>query len=166
VLVIPVIDCVPDEYEVCGPSPEYSVLTPLAVSEDGYQLVAVETRLLPDNSDEYELKFCIAVLDESSEDPFRIFDPRMAQGYIPDEVRSLVMPCVCGAIRELIRCVQPRVIHRVTFVTRPDEKALEKHHLITDTVQSSGLTHVETGTDRFERKFWRMSRNGGEHGEE
>lgn len=165
-MFIPAIEAVPDEYEVCEAGSEYSVLTPLAVSEDGYQLVAVETRLLPEAAGEYELKFCIAVLDESSDEPFRIFDPRMALGYLPDEVRPLVMQCVCRAIKELIRCVQPRVIHRVTFATRPSEKALEKHHLITDTVQASGLAHVETGTDDFHRKFWRMSKDGGEHGEE
>lgn len=167
-LFVPLIDAIPEEYEVCGPDPDYSVLTPLA-AEDELRLVAVETRLLPyDVGDvlEHELKFCIAVLDEETEEVFRIFDRHMAVGYLPDSVRPLVMGCVCRAVEELVRHVQPHVISRVTFTTRPDDKALEKHQMITDTLVTLGLSVQETGTDEFNRTFWRMTKDGDEHGRE
>jgi len=100
-LFVPVIDRVPNDFEVRRTGRDCSVLTPLAMSEDGYQLVAVESRLLAGEDGEYEFKFSIAVLDESTREPFRIFDPNMAKGYLPNEVRALVLPCVCRAVKEL-----------------------------------------------------------------
>jgi hypothetical protein len=167
-LFIPVIEEVPRKVEVCGPDPDYAVVIPLAASDDGYRLVALEVRLLPyewEGSFEHEFKFSIAVLDEDDEQPFRVFDRDMAKGYLPHEVRHLILPCVGVAIEALVRAVQPEVICRVTHASRPPDKALRKHHMVTDTLVGLGFRVQETGTDRFGRQFWRMSRKGEHHGE-
>jgi len=162
-MFVPVIEEVPDEVEVFESDEDWAVVIPLAASEDGYRLVALETRLLPYDN-EHELKFCIAVLDEDTGEPFRIFDRDMAAGYIPPQVRDLVMPCVLVSVDALTRAVQPQVIYRVTHATHPDDKALGKHQMITERLVGLGLRVQESGTDRFGRQFWRMARDGGENG--
>lgn len=153
----------PRDFEVCGEGEDYSVLTPLAMSDDGYRMVAVETRLLgyiADGDAEHEFKFCISVLDLETMEPFRIFDRDMSEGYLPTEVRGWVIPCVVEAAKALYAAVQPRVICRVTNATRPPDKALVKHQMITDTFVQLGLRVEDEGTDRFGRKYWRMRSDG------
>jgi hypothetical protein len=147
------------EVEFDGKS--HSVATPLACSEDERRIVAVRTALLPfdwDGEPFHELQFAIVVDDLDADEAFEIFNRDTARGYVPEDARSLILDCVCAAVRVLVDEVKPASIYRVTKAIRPPEKALHKHELITQTLHECGYGITERGTDGFNREFWVLDR--------
>lgn len=141
--------------------PRYSVLTPIAVSEDERRRVAVLSSLYPFEKDGFQLhefQFAIQVTDLETDEVFETCERDMAKGYIPDEVRASVMECVCAAIPALVEAVQPEAIYRVTKATRPPSKALKKHEMVTEGFQQSGFRVTQQGVERASRQFWVMER--------
>lgn len=145
-------------------SPEgerYSVYTPIAVSEDERRSVAVLTSLYPFEENGFlihDFHFAIAVTDFDNEEVFETYDRDMAKGYIPEGARPRVMECVCRAIPTLVEYVNPQAIYRVTKATRPPEKALKKHDLVTEGFQDCGFEITQRGTDATSREYWVMER--------
>lgn len=160
------VDPIPCEGDVAfeedSPSgPRYSVLTPIAASDDERRLVAVLTSLYPYEQDGYpmhEFQFAISVTDLETDEVFETCERDMARGYLPGEVVHRVMDCVCAAIPALVEHVQPVAIYRVTKATRPPKKALEKHKLVTHRFQECGFQITQTGMERAGREFWVMER--------
>lgn len=139
----------------------FSVITPIAASDDKRRMVAVLTSLYPfeeQGCPMHEFQFAISVTDLEADEVFETCERDMAKGYIPDEVRSRVMECVCAAIPALVEHVQPTAIYRVTKATRPPQKALDKHELVTRRFQKCGFEITQRGTERAAREFWVMER--------
>ena len=137
------------------------IATPIAESEDSRRKVEVLTSLYPFQRDGYpfhEFQFAIAVTDLETDEVFETCERDMAKGYIPDDARNDVMGCVCAAIPALVEEVQPVAIYRVTKATRPPEKALKKHDLVTQRFQECGFRVTQRGTDRVAREFWVLER--------
>ena len=106
----------------------------------------------------HEFQFAISVTDFETDEVFETCERDMAKGYIPEEVRKRVMECVCKAIPSLVESVKPEAIYRGTKATRPPEKALKKHDLVTEGFQECGFEITQQGTDRASRQFWLMER--------
>jgi hypothetical protein len=158
----PLIDAVPDDLVIRTEGERHSITIPVAASDDGLKWVAIEVRLWGGHwcgHAVHEFKFAIIYLDDEDGQPVEIFDRYMAAGYL-ESVRPLVMPCVCAGARELVRKVQPNVIYRGTYTTRPSEKALGKHHMITDTIAKEGYEVIQEGTDSQARHYWIMAPTG------
>jgi hypothetical protein len=160
---LPVI--APDEFEVVFKDSElgwrYSVLVPLAISDDERRLVGVLTSLYPfeeQGVQMHEFQFAISVADLETEEAFETYQRDIAKGFIPDEVRPLVIEIVCSTIPTLVEHVQPMSIYRVTNATRPPEKALRKHEMVTKRFQDCGFEITQRGADRAGREFWVMER--------
>lgn len=159
----PLINAVPSDFEIDGANPRPTITIPLAISEDGRQWIAVEARLWPGSwlgVDCYEFKFAIIHFDSVQGEPAVIFDRYLAEGYL-SSVKHLVMPCVCSAAQTLVSVVQPEVIYRATYWTRPPEKSLSKHQMITDTLKAAGYDEAPAGTDSYGRRYWLMTKSGG-----
>jgi hypothetical protein len=158
----PVIDAVPASFEIVSEGERHTVTIPLGASEDGLRWVAIEVRLWGGHwrgHPIHEFKFAIIYFDEDVGEPAEIFDRYMAASHL-ESVRHLVMPCVCEAAEALIGKVQPEVIYRATYATRPPEKALGKHKMITDTIAKLGYQVAQEGMDPQVRHYWLMIRNG------
>ena len=158
----PLLDTIPSEFDIDGIGGRPTVTIPLAVSEDGYQWVALEVRLWPCHWRGvacHEFKFAIIHFDHEVGEPAVIFDRNMVAGYI-ESVRRFVMPLVCAAARSLIDAVQPDVIYRATYVCRPAQNALAKHHMVTEAIENLGYKTAQSETDGHGRVFWVMTRNG------
>jgi hypothetical protein len=156
-MFVPLIDDVPGEFQVVDVEGEYQVLTAIAESEDGIRIVSILTSLIPfehNGAQAHELKFGISVSGDEADEAFVLYQRDMAIGFIPKEIRHLVMPCVCRAIEALVGVVRPSAVYRVTKAISPPEKALSKHHMITDTLLRLGYIVQETGRDRFNRVYW------------
>jgi hypothetical protein len=82
----------------------------------------------------------------------------IARNYIPAISIPLIMDIVVRSCEALIRMVKPDVVYRVTKVLFPIQKALVKHDLITNSMYQLGYGLLETGTDRFGRSYWVMTR--------
>lgn len=163
----PVIEAVPSKLEIVRSGSNFTITVPLVASEDGRRWAGVEVRLLScswQGVSAHEFQFVIAVFDKESDEPRDIFDRDLAAGYV-DQVRSLVMPCVLKAAETLVKSVQPDVIYRATYATRPPDKSLSKHEMITDIIASIGYGVAQRGTDRYGRRFWLMIKDGDEHGQ-
>ena len=161
-MFVPALQQVPDDYDVEVSGPNFWVLTLLAVSEDETKEVAVRTLLMPftyDGVTAHELKFEIVIAGDEADEVFVTQDRFMARGYLPLEVIPVVMPCVCGAIGALIEAVQPTVIY-VTKATRPPDKALMKHQMVTERLVELDFEVQVSGTDEFGRQFWVMTQLG------
>lgn len=161
------IESVPGELEIIASGHLHTVTIPLAASADGLSWAAAEIRLISKSwcgVAVHELKFLILVFDAEADEPEEIYDRYKASPYV-GPVRELVLPCVCAAARALIEAVQPSVIYRATFATRHTDKSLEKHQIITDTIEKLGYGSATEGTDGYNRKFWVMVRDGDEDGE-
>lgn len=157
----PILDSVPSEFEIGGDG-RPTVTIPLAASPDGNQWVALEVRLWPAfwrGVASHEFKFAIVHFDETDGGPAVIFDRNMASGYL-ENVRELVMPCVCAAAQTLILSVRPDVIYRATYLTRPPPKSLSKHQMITKLIESMGYYVAQSETDGQGRLFWVMIKQG------
>lgn len=136
---------------------EASVMIALAVSDDERKRVGLQISLSPFKFDGvlcHEFAFAIFVEDLEADDVFVTHDRDIAKGYLPSEVRPHIMPCVCGAAKALVSVVQPAAIFRVTKSLRPPEKALHKHHMITDTLLALGYKVTQSGIDPAKRNFW------------
>jgi hypothetical protein len=160
----PLIEEIPSEFEVEGGDGRPTVTIPLAASEDGDKWVAVEVRLWPCHLwgvECHEFKFAIIYFDDADGEPAVIYDRNMAAGYL-ESVHQMVMPCVCAAARALIAAVQPDVIYRATYLCRPPEKSLSKHHMVTDAIRSVGYDVAQSETDGHGRVFWVMIKHGDE----
>ena len=155
------VQVIPTDYSVEFDDERFSVLTPIAASEDGRRKVAVLTSLYPfeqEGHSFHEFQFAISVTDLETDEVFETCERDMAKGYIPDAVRDCVMDSVCAAISALVEEVQPVAIYRVTKATRPPEKALKKHDLVTQRFQDCGFRVTQRGTDRAAREFWVLER--------
>ena len=64
------------------------------------------------------------------------------------------MEVVCASLRKLVEKVQPAFVYRVTKESQPTEKALEKHHMLTETLENAEYSLYEEGTDKFQRRCW------------
>jgi hypothetical protein len=109
--------------------------------------------------DFWEFSFTISViaLDGSCEE-FATQDGRIASGYIPRKLRSFVLELVQISLRLLIGRVKPELVYRVTKGRDLPEKALRKHHLLTETLVECGYKVQESGTDQHGRTFWLCER--------
>jgi hypothetical protein len=161
-MYVPVLWGVPDQFVVETTDDGFIVSVGLAESVDGDRQVAVEISLCPadwQGTQIHELSFQIAVSSlDGCEEPFTTQDRTAARGYLPEEVGDLVVPSVCAAAEELSNVVNPPFIFRVTKGRGLPEKALYKHHLITDTLLGIGFEVVQTGTDELGRLFWLLER--------
>lgn len=154
-------DCTVVFEEDSPAGPRFSVLTPVAASDDERRLVAVLTSLYPYEEDGYpmhEFQFAISVTDFETDEVFETCERDMARGYLPTDVAPRVMDCVLAAIPALVEHVQPVAIYRVTKATRPPDKALVKHKLVTSRFQECGFEITQSGTERAAREFWVMER--------
>ena len=157
------IDDVPTDFDVEWREDEnrFSVVTPIAISDDERRRVAIITSLYPFEEKGvlmHELQFSIVSHDLESDEVFETCERDMAKGYIPEDVRPLVIPSVLGAVRALVDDVQPAAIYRVTKGTHLPPKALHKHEMITDTLHDCGYRTHQSGTDRAGREFWVLVR--------
>lgn len=134
----------------------------IAESEDGSRIVSVDTRLshAPEIGEGvYELSFEISVTSlDGSDLTFSTQDRSIAFGFIPSDVRPLVMPCVCESVRWLIKLLGPVCIYRVTKVPALPDKALYKHGLLTHILETEGYALEDEGTDPLGRTFWYHTR--------
>jgi hypothetical protein len=159
---LPVLDSVPPSFEVDRDRTRANVTLPLTMSADGLEQIALEVRLWRGHwtgIEMHEFKFVIIRLNTVTGEIEEIFDRHSAAPYIA-EVRGLVLPCVCAAARALIAAVAPKVIYRATYLTRPPEKSLPKHQMITDTIVDLGYGVLQDGTDSNRRRFWLMTKSG------
>jgi hypothetical protein len=153
----PVFDI--SELADCGES-GYVVSVLLAKDEETSRHVFVDAKLVYVHSAQFwEFSFTISViaLDEDFE-PFATQDREMAAPYIPTDMRSAVIEIVRTALRVLVNHAKPAMIYRVTNGSGLPEKALRKHHLLTETLIEAGYDISHSGTDRFERTFWFFER--------
>ena len=161
-MLIPIADADRAGLEVRSKGGRHTITVPLATDLDGTRWVAVEARLWGGHwrgVEVHEFKFAIIHFDSVMGEPVEIFDRYLAAGYL-ESVRRLVLPTACAAAEALIAHVRPRVIYRATYVTRPPEKALLKHRIITDTIVRSRYEVVLEGTDGHHRHFWIMTMTG------
>ena len=162
-MFVPTIDEVPEHFTVEHRGDGACVSVGLAESDDGLRGVSVDVWLCPFESEDgqtvYEFSYEIVVASyDRSEETFATQDRNMARGYIPDEIRHFIVPCVQSALVELVESVAPEFIYRVTKGRQLPDKALYKHHLITDTLQQLlGYVVVDEGTDSLGRTFWLFS---------
>jgi len=158
----PVIEDVPDDFEVKGER-DFTATIQLAESEDGYQKVAVDVRLLRAHwrgVEVHTLQFPIAVENERTGEGKVIWERDEAAPYV-ECVRPLVMKCVKAAVGSMLGKVHPSVIHMVTAVSEPDDNLLPKYHMITDTVAQFGYDKVmDCETDSDGHKFWLLVEHG------
>lgn len=160
----PIVDCVQSAFEINSQGARHTVTVPLALGDDEAQWVGVETRLWGGHwhgVTVHEFKFAIIHFDEATGVSADIFDRYLAAGFLTS-VRQLVLPTVCAAAEALISHVRPQVIYRATYVTRPPEKSLLKHRIITDTIVRAGYEVIREGIDGHLRRFWIMQASGDE----
>lgn len=139
------------------------VVTPIAYCDATDRTVAVDCRLLPGCDIkgefwEFVFQIAIACLD-GTEPPFYTQQREIARNYIPEDVLPKVMEIACSSLSLLLTHVRPVRLYRVTKARNPPEKALRKHHLLTETLLSSGYAVAKTGTDFLGRMFWECIRN-------
>lgn len=139
----------------------------LAYCADTDRLVSVESRLtytqnthkIPDALWFHEFSFSVIVVSLGGDSPtFETQDRTSARAYIPEGCRHLVMPIVSASLRALVNRVRPSVIYRVTKSRNPTSKALQKHVLLTDSLNDEGYRIIESGTDGWGRSFWLLKR--------
>jgi hypothetical protein len=102
------------------------------------------------------LNICRAV--DESEDSFETQDRNIVKHYLPESVRGSVMRIVCRSCALLLDHQQPAIVYRVTKGRGLNDKALSKHHLLTETCKACGYTMARQGTDQANRLFWIMNR--------
>jgi hypothetical protein len=88
----PVIHGVPDDFEIIGPDPDYSVSIPITVSDDGFRTVTLDVRLIPKcwcGVDVHELKFLYVVKNVETGEPEEIYDRDKAATYV-QPVKGLI----------------------------------------------------------------------------
>ena len=153
-----VLDGVPETMEIIGRTYR-SISILLTMDEDAERSVYLEVRLWPmawHGVIAYDLQFLI-VVEQPGQETAQIYCRFEAEQYV-DPVRSLIMLCVCEASEQLVRAVQPDVIHIVTFAQRPPPISLPKYGLITDMLENLGFEIVQTGSDPHDRRFWLLVR--------
>jgi hypothetical protein len=69
-----------------------------------------------------------------------------------------VMEIVCRCCILLLDHQKPAMVYRVTKGRGLTEKALTKHHLLTEACKACGYTVEQQGTDQANRLFWVMNR--------
>lgn len=105
----------------------------------------------------WEFQFTIDVdSEEGWHEAFQTQNRQMAAPYIPAEIRAQIVPIVCECLRDLANAVGAELIYRVTKEAVPDERALEKHHMLTQALENAGYFVEVEGTDPFGRRFWYM----------
>ncbi len=167
-MFIPLLDGVPDEFEV-EISAEFARITiPIAISDDGNRLVACVCSLTPlpeENACEFSFSIVCITYDDS-ELPLETQDRNIAAGYIPDETRPYIIPSVCEAACDLVYHVRPETVYRVMKGRNLPEKALHKHHLITEALHTMSYVSVDNGVDEYGRAYITMQTGllGGENG--
>jgi hypothetical protein len=159
----PLLQCVPDTFDVILSSGSYVTTISLAETYDAWRSVSLLCRLdpMPDAGERvFEFSFSITVDSyDGSEPSYEIQDGLASKDYIPSDVRPLVMPTVRAALPSLTYYAQPAWIYRITKVRDLPGAALLKHHILTETLLSLGYTVVDSGTDDIGRQFWLMRRN-------
>jgi hypothetical protein len=133
------------------------------IARDDTRVVAVSCELagmIMEGEPFAEFSFSILVLSlDDSGEPFETQDRHIAAKYIPAIARHKVMPLVCYCLQSLIEKVQPPGVYRVAKEPNPPEKALRKHHMLTEVLTELGYHVHEQGTDPFGRRFCTMRRN-------
>jgi len=134
----------------------------IAVSDNQARVVTVDTSLsligLEPQTYEFSFSITVTALDDG-ELPFATQDRTIARPFIPEESSPYVLPTVINALVQMVQDVQPNAIYRVTKMPNLPPKALAKHELITETLQSMNYEIIESGTDAWNRRFWKMERN-------
>jgi hypothetical protein len=106
---------------------------------------------------EFSYSIAVVSLDDSFE-PLETQDRNIAAGYIPADVRPMIMDVVCSCLRLLVEKVRPNGVYRVVKEPNPPEKALKKHHMLTMALKDLGYFVDEEGTDPYSRRFSVMRR--------
>jgi hypothetical protein len=109
--------------------------------------------------DVWEFSFAISVvsIDDSGES-FETQDRNIVKHYLLEAVRGSVMEIVCRSCILLLEHQKPAMVYRVTKGRGLNDKALAKHHLLTERCKACGYTIEQQGTDRANRLFWVMNR--------
>lgn len=140
----------------------YILSTALAESGDSNCIVTLDCTLAQImNAPFGTFEFAFAISESFNDDGelgFSTQDREIAKALIPGESKPYVMETVQNALRFLVMEVQPDAIYRVTKAGRLPVKAMAKHELLTETLQSMGYGIVDSGTDGFERRWWMMHR--------
>lgn len=146
------------------PEKGQTVTIPLAQVTATDQIVSVDSHLAEtviDDEQFWEFSFEITVTSlDGGWESFSTQDRDTAANFIPVEIRHLVMDAVCASFRSLLQRVRPYKVYRVTKARNPDEKVLQKHHLLTQVLLDSGYSLVQQGTDAYGRAFWLFQRDG------
>jgi hypothetical protein len=140
------------------------IVIPVAEDKSSGFVVSVVSQLaltIMEDEDVSEFSFWIAIhCADGTAESFDTQDRDVAFRYIPPEVRPLVMELVRTSMAELVADGIPRLIYRVTKEAGLPEKALTKHHLLTETLENIGYFVKKQGTDFCNRHYWLMEREG------
>lgn len=124
-----------------------SLLCRLADAELGGEIVS-----------EFSFSIAVVAFDDTCE-PFQTQDRHIAAPYIPHDARAHVMPLVCRCLKALVDHTRPAKVYRVTKDRSGSEKALRKHHMLTEALQEMGYAVLDRGTDPHGRRFCMMQRS-------
>lgn len=142
---------------VCDGADGSKVVTVEIASDDNRiaYVICELTEMSADFPGTWEFAFAIGCysLDDSTE-PFETQDRQIAARLIPEAVRPRVMDVTCECLKALINHVKPQHVYQVTKLIAPSDKALRKHHMLTETLIGMGYSVLEEGTDPFGRRFW------------
>jgi hypothetical protein len=108
----------------------------------------------------HEFAYEITVMRTTGGEVESTMDRAVACQWLPDGFSGIVLEIVGACCRSLLELTKPQYIYRVTFMPEPTEKALKKHHYITQIIESLGFSVLCDGTDPILRKFWLMGEPG------
>jgi hypothetical protein len=128
------------------------------IASDGQRVVAVVCELADIGKAYAEFSYSIAVVSlDDSHEPFQTQDRTIAAGYIPADVRPNVIPLVADCLLALVEAGKPQGVYRVSKDSH--ERAMARHHLLTEVLESAGFLVEKQGTDAHGRRFCTMRRN-------
>jgi hypothetical protein len=153
---------VPDSFEIEPDGDGFVVTIPVLSGVEGFRYVALAIRLdrIPNGLEGvFEFSYGFEISDlEGNELSYFTQDRYDIERYFDGLSREHVLPTICSCLTELVEAVQPSYIYRVAKGRSLPDKAMAKHHLVTETLLGLGFEVVQTGTDDFDRLFWSMSR--------
>jgi hypothetical protein len=130
------------------------------IARRGPRIVAVSCELVQTATgaeicSEFAFSIIVFSVDDSFE-PFETQDRNIAAPFIPQVVRPLVMPLVASCLQSLIESARPARVYRVAKEPNPVEKALIRHHFLTNALSGMGYVIEDEGTDPYNRRFCLM----------
>lgn len=155
------------EYTVERDGQALAVTVPVWVRPGSTKVISAVCKLSPEEPPQWAnvtekgqyWRFSFVIVETelfTGTDDYQISDRRKAAKYIPEHLRSSVMPAVCKATCALIRHVKPDFGWGVTYEQHPFGRQLERYYMLINSLRSEGYSVDREVKDPKGRFFWIM----------